>query len=80
MTTISREEVVLMNEERKTDINNMGTQMRNQELDVRDDFKSVWRAIDGMLLKIGAVVTVMTTIMTSVVMFIFKIMEASGAK
>ncbi len=38
---------------------------------MRDDFKSVWRAIDGMLIKVGVVVTICST----VVLGLFKIAE-----
>jgi len=38
---------------------------------MRDDFKSVWKAIDGMLIKVGMVVTITSTL----VMLAFKIAE-----
>jgi len=40
---------------------------------VREDFKAVWKAIDGMLVKVGALVTVCCT----VVMLLFKFAEAA---
>jgi len=61
----------------KDDINSLGETMREdvRELkgDTRDDFKSVWKAIDGMLIRVGAVVTICSTI----VMGIFKAIEVS---
>lgn len=68
MAQISREEVELMNKAREKDIHGLGKIIRENELDTKEDFKSVWRAIDMMLLKVGAVVT----IMTSLVMVAFK--------
>jgi len=75
MTAISKEEVVLMDDARGKQIDNLGGQLREHKKDTKDDFKSVWKAIDMMLFKVAAVVT----ICTSAVMFIFKAVEA-GAK
>ncbi len=42
----------------------------------REDFKSVWKAIDNMLLKVGVVVT----ITSSLVMMIFKFFQVESSK
>lgn len=42
----------------------------------REDFKSVWKAIDDMLLKVGIVVT----ITSSLVMMIFKFFQMESSK
>ena len=76
MAEITREEVILMNQAREKDINALGSSLRDHNEDNREDFKSLWKAIDMMIFKVGAIVTIMTT----VVMFIFKVVEASGSK
>ena len=74
MAEITREEVLLMNASIEKDINSLGILIREHRQESREDIKSVWKAIDMMLFKVGAVVTIMTTI----VMFVFKVVEASG--
>jgi len=56
-----------------------GEHISNNEKDInavgkvmREDFKSVWKAIDIMLFKVGVVVT----LTSSIVMAVFKIIES----
>jgi len=62
----------------KDDMNRLGDVMRSNlrdyKTDTKDNFKDVWKAIDSMLFKVAAVVT----ICTSVVMGIFKMIEVTG--
>ena len=64
MTNISRDE---FEARLKTMDNYMGTFKK----ETREDFHSVWKAIDAMLIKTGVVVT----ICTSIVMAIFKYID-----
>ena len=54
--------------------NAMRTQMHDLKIETREDFKSVWKAIDGMLVKTG----ILVTICCSIVMAIFKMIESQG--
>ena len=73
--TIEREEFEARLSSHKEDLTAMGNAMRSNlnklEKNTREDFKSVWKAINGMLIKVAVVVTACT----SVVMAIFKIIE-----
>lgn len=71
MANISRDEFEARFNERFSAMDKNVDQLRDS---TRDDFKSVWKAIDMMLIKTGAVVT----IVTSMVMAVFKFIESGS--
>lgn len=77
MAEVTRDEFDYRQNELKEDINQLGKSMRGQlkelKVDTKDNFKDVWKAMDGMLVKVALIVT----ICTSVVMMIFKFVEMS---
>ncbi len=64
MTEITREEI----EARFTNMKEYYSEFKKE---TREDFQSIWKAIDMLLFKTGIVVTICTTI----VMVIFKMVE-----
>lgn len=78
MTEVSREEFDYRHNELKEDINELGNSVRGQatefKADTKDNFKDVWKAMDSLLIKVAAIVT----ICTSVVMMVFKMVEMSA--
>jgi len=60
VTDITKEEVELMDKARGKEITNVANLVREHKDDTKDDFKSVWKAIDMMLVKVGIVVSIIT--------------------
>ena len=75
--TIERDEFEARMGGQKEDLTALGNTMRKNmdtfRTEVRDDFKSVWKAMNGMLIKVGIIVT----ICSSLVLAIFKMIEVS---
>ena len=55
------------------DIDNLGLAHREHKQEVRDDFQNVWKAIDGMLVKVGVVVSILVGGIT----LLFKLIEVA---
>lgn len=56
------------------DMNNMGSSIREFKAQTREDIKAVWNAINNMIFKVAAVVTICSTI----VLLVFKLIEHKG--
>lgn len=67
----TREELNYKLEPLKKDIDNLGISHRDHKQEIREDFQNVWKAIDGMLIRVGVVVTIVVSGIT----LIFKIIE-----
>ena len=80
MTDVTREEFEYRTKQHNTDINKLGDSMRERvkvlKADTERDFEYVWKAINGMIFKVAAVVTICSTL----VLVIFKMWETVGIK
>ena len=81
MSDITREEFRDFKQDVKDDINNLGDtvreQIRDNKQEAKDDIKAVWSAINGMIFKVAAVVTICTTVVTATVMIIAELVKAA---